>query len=59
MERELDILNLKTGKLFKLAFNSFHEQRNFMVKAKHSKEIKVLGFDYDGQQEYLELSRYM
>jgi len=57
--REIQVLNLKTMKAFKKTFNSFYDQRKFMVKAKHSKEIKVLGFDYDGQQEYLELSRYL
>ena len=57
--RELDILNLKTKRPFTLSFADFYEQRKFMVKAKHSKEIKVIGFSYDNEQEYLELSRYL
>lgn len=57
--RELDVLNLKTKQPFVLKFENFREQRNFMVKAKHSKEIKVIGFSYDNEQEYLELSRYL
>jgi hypothetical protein len=56
--RKAQCLDVENKKCFEKAFNNFRELKAFMIKCHHSKKIKVIGFDYDGEQEYLELSKY-
>ena len=59
MARQVQCLDLTTMKAFYKELETYAQQKAFILKCKHGRKIKVLGFDYDSQQEYLELSKHM
>ena len=59
MVRQVQCLDLTTMRVFNKNFDTYPQQKAFIIKCKHGHKIKVLGFDYNGQQEYLELSKHM
>lgn len=52
MWNEVDCLDLATGKRFIKKFDDIRAQRRFLIRCKHSQKIIVLGYTYDGQDEY-------
>ncbi len=52
---EVYCIDLTTGRSFTKKFDNLRNQRLFLLKCKYSKKIKITGFTYQDEEEYLYL----
>lgn len=53
---DVECLDMTNGRTFVKEFSDLREQRNFLIKCRHSKKLLVLSYTYNDQdeKEYLE-----
>ena len=49
---EVYCLDLTTGREFTKAFDDLRKQRAFLLRCKHSRKIRVIGYTYQSQSQY-------
>ena len=55
---EVECLDLRTMKTFTKVFDSPYKARVFVLRCKHSKKLRVIGFTYHSQEEYEYIGGY-